>query len=463
MSGVGDLTELALERATTFRGEVALPGSKSIANRALLLGALAEGKTRLANVPDSDDVEILLGVLPGLGVRTTARRPGGPSAGEDFPGRIVEVAGCGGPFRVDQAELMLGNAGTALRPLTAVLAASSGRFRIDGDEHMRRRPIGDLVSGLGSLGVDITGSGTDGGYPPLQLNANGLKAGRVALSGRVSSQYISALLIAAPLATADQGDAFVIDVTDEPVSKPYIDLTITMMEQFGVRVEREGYRHFRVPLPQRYRSPGTYRIEGDASAATYFLAAGALPGCGPIRVTGLTRPSLQGDLNFAELLAGLGARVRYSGDNKAGTDSTGSGGWVETHGVSGPMLAPDLDMNAMPDAAMTLAVLALFLQGTTHIRNIANLRVKESERIRGLRTELEKLGAAVVEEEDALHITPPAGALTPARIATYNDHRMAMAFSLASFGTRLEIEDPGCVSKTYPDYFADFRRVCVVE
>lgn len=444
---------LALSRCRNFRGSVALPGSKSIANRALLLAALADGRTRLLNVPDADDVELLVRALPTLGPRVEVRDARGADAGEGFPGRVVEIEGAGGPLPVDRAELFLGNAGTALRPLTAILSASTGSFRIDGDEQMRRRPIGDLIAGLAEAGVEISGTRAPGeataNYPPLSLEARGLDAGVVRLSGRVSSQYISALLLAAPLArAAGQAQEFVVEVADEPVSKPYIDLTLAMMEQFGVSVGREGYRLFRVAVGQRYRSPGTYPIEGDASAATYFLAAGMLPGSGPVRVTGLGKPSLQGDVGFADLLAELGAQIAFGPD------------WIESRDGGRPGQAPDLDMNAMPDAAMTLAVLALFLKGTTHIRNIANLRVKESERIAGLRRELEKLGARVEEEHDALHITPPAGGLRPARIATYHDHRMAMAFSLASFGVALEIENPACVSKTYPDYFIDFEKIC---
>ncbi len=426
---------LKIPRLRSIAGSVRLPGSKSIANRALLLAALAEGKTRVTNLPIADDVQILIRTLPELGIKTQSAEPAGLVTD-------LEIEGAGGPFTVSQASINVENAGTAFRPLTALLAAGEGEFVLDGNAQMRERPIRDLVDGLKMLGVDVACEAN--GCPPVRLRAAGIAGGIVKMSGTVSSQYISAVLMASPFARERDLE---IELPEEPVSKPYIDLTIDMMADFGVLVGREGYRHFRTAAGQSYHSPGKYAIEGDASAATYFLGAGALPGCGPVRVQGLGRDSRQGDVAFAELLREMGASVEY-GD-----------GWIETRGAATPgarLRAIDRDMNDMPDAAMTAAVLALFADGESHIRNIANLRVKESERIRGLRTELEKLGAIVREEHDALHITPPSGGLRPARIETYKDHRMAMAFALAAFGTELEILDPACVGKTYTRFFDDF-------
>lgn len=420
--------ELFIPRIERFQGQCRLPGSKSIANRALLLAALARGQTRLHNLPAADDIEVLVEALPHLGVTLQFDAAAGAAL----------VDGLGGAPQAPEATLNLENAGTALRPLVAILAAAHGDYLIDGNEQMRRRPIRDLVFALAKLGVDIDCAA--GGGPPVRVQARGLPGGRVSLSGEVSSQFVSAMLLAAPLAQAP----LEILLPAEPVSKPYIDLTIQMMAEFGVSVWRDGYRRFQVEAPQSYRSPGDYAIEGDASAATYFLAAGALPGSGPVRVLGLGRESAQGDAGFLQLLSQMGARVDSGPD------------FLESRGSEqGSLRALDVDMNAMPDAAMTLAVLALFARGETRIRNIANLRVKESERIHGLRRELEKLGATVREFPDALFIAPPP-TLHAARIETYRDHRMAMAFALAAAGVDLTILDPGCVAKTYRRFFDDF-------
>ena len=434
------LPALALPLLKGFRGRVILPGSKSIANRALILSGLARGETRLTNLPDSEDVRVLIDTMPALGlqIREETAREGGRGA------LNLVVSGAGGPFRPRKKSLNLENAGTAMRPLGAVLAAGQGEIILDGNEQMRRRPIKDLTLALRGLGVDIECSSE--GTPPVRIRASGLPGGRVEISGKVSSQFISALLLAAPLARDEDLN---IILPEAPVSKPYIDLTLAMMADFGVTAERDGYRSFRVPHNSTYKSPGEYYVEGDASAATYFLAAGAIPGAGPVKILGVGKNSRQGDLAFAELMERMGARVQI--------------GEREITVSPGPqkLKAPDIDMNHMPDAAMTLAVLALYCDGVTHIRNIANLRVKESERIAGLRRELEKLGAIVAEEEDALHITPPGeGEIKSAFINTYKDHRMAMAFSLAAFLTPLTIEDPACVGKTYPGYFFDFLDLC---
>ena len=418
---------LFLARTSVFRGEVSPPGSKSIANRALLLSAVASGTTELVNLPRAIDVQLLAEALPMLGVRLEQRA------------EALAVVGSGGPFPAGAARLHLGNAGTAMRPLTALVAAGRGDFVLDGDEHMQKRPIADLVGALSDRGVRVTCSPM--GTPPVRLTAAGLPGGIYRLSGAVSSQFVSALLLAAPLASSEC--TVVLPAT--PVSLPYIDLTIAMMGDFGVRVERgSDYRTFRIPK-ETYVSPGRYVVEADASAATYFLAAGALPGCGPVRVNGVNRKSRQGDAQFAGVLERMGASVLYGDD------------WTEVHAGDG-LHGIEVDMNAMPDAALTLAVLALFARGSTYIHNVANLRVKESERIQGLRAELEKLGAQVDEEPDALRIHPPES-LRAASIATYNDHRMAMAFALAAFGANISIENPSCTAKTYPDFFEDFLSI----
>jgi len=388
---------------------VQLPGSKSLANRLLMLAALAHGRTILHSVPDADDVQVLLRLLPSLGV----------SIQQSFGDVIME--GAGGSFPVKEARLVVDNAGTAMRPLVSVLCAGSGVFVVDGNEQMRKRPIGDLIRGLAHLGLDVrgvenqTGSGIDL-CPPVTIHASGIPGGTVRLSGNVSSQFISSVLLASPLAKSPMR----IEVEGDPVSKPYIDMTLQVMKAFGISTERDGYASFYVE-PGIYQSPGELTVEGDATAATYFLSLGALSG--PVTVRSLYPDSLQGDIRYAALLEKMGANVSRTGDSIT---------------VSrGRLRGLDIDMNDMPDAAMTLAVLALFAEGATHIRNIANLRVKESERIQGLTQELRKLGALAEETEDSLRIVPPA-ALNSAVIETYRDHRMAMAFSLAG---HVEIRD----------------------
>ena len=428
--------DLLIRRATGADGSVFPPGSKSISNRALLLAALAEGTTSLYNLPSSDDVQVMLKNLPLLGVRTEGDVSSlTPEESSRTPVRIV---GAGGVFPVDGASLNLDNAGTAVRPMTAVLAACHGHFVVDGNDQMRRRPIGDLVDALVRLGVEAT---CPTGCPPVTLQSKGLHGGKTTVGGGVSSQYLTGLLMAAPLAR----EGMEIHMEGDLVSKPYVDITIRMMKDFGVIVENQDYRVFRVKAGQKYISPGDYFIESDASSATYFLGAGALPGSGPVTVHGLPQNSIQGDANFAGVIEALGGTIQY-GENSITATGPAAGTRLK---------ALDIDMNAMPDAAMTLAVLALFCDGQTRIRNIENLRVKESERIQGLHSELVKLGASVEEYPDALFISPPEKARI-ASIETFHDHRMAMAFSLASFLTDLTIQDPDCVRKTFPGYFEAF-------
>jgi 3-phosphoshikimate 1-carboxyvinyltransferase len=424
---------LDLPPASHASGTLRLPGSKSISNRALLLAALAEGTTDLRELLASDDTEVMLQALRKLGVACVC------SGGNDF-----RVEGAGGPFPVKAAELFLGNAGTAVRSLTAALALSAGRYQVRGVPRMHERPIGDLVDALRSLGADIRYGGNEG-FPPLEIGPAAIRAGGlVRVRGDVSSQFLTALLMALPITGAET----VIEVEGELISKPYIDITLRMMERFGVAVARKGWQAFTIPAGARYRSPGEIFVEGDASSASYFLAAGAIGG-GPLRVEGVGRDSMQGDVRFAEALAQMGARVEM-GPN-----------WIEARGpAQGRLKAIDLDCNHIPDAAMTLAVAALFADGATTLRNIASWRVKETDRIAAMATELRKLGATVEEGADFLKVLPPRSSrLTPhAAIDTYDDHRIAMCFSLVALGgVPVRINDPQCVNKTFPDFFGCFQ------
>ena len=334
-----------------------------------------------------------------------------------------------------------GNAGTAFRPLTAALALAGGDYVLKGVARMHERPIGDLVDGLRQLGADVTYLGNEG-YPPLHLKPAAIRPGGVVkVRGDVSSQFLTGLLMALPLT----GETVAVDVVGELISRPYIEITLATMARFGVVVEREGWQRFTVRAGSRYVSPGTIYVEGDASSASYFLALGAIGG-GPVRVEGVGRDSIQGDVRFVEALAQMGAVIE-TGPN-----------WLQARAPEGGLVAVDLDCNHIPDAAMTLATAALFARGTTTLRNIASWRVKETDRIAAMATELKKLGATVEEGSDFIRVTPVAQ-LKPAAIDTYDDHRMAMCFSLAAFGTPLRIYDPKCVAKTFPDYFERFAAV----
>ncbi len=410
-------------------GSVRLPGSKSISNRVLLLAALAEGETEVRDLLASDDTERMLEALKALGVGVT------PLGGEAW-----KIAGCAGRFPVRQAELFLGNAGTAFRPLTAALALSGGDYVLKGVARMHERPIGDLVDGLRQLGAAVDYLGNDG-YPPLHLKPAAISPGGVVkVRGDVSSQFLTGLLMALPLT----GETVRVEVVGELISKPYIEITLATMARFGVVVERDGWQSFTVRAGSRYLSPGVVYVEGDASSASYFLALGAIGG-GPLRVEGVGADSIQGDVKFAEALVQMGAIIE-TGPN-----------WMTARAPQGGLVAVDLDCNHIPDAAMTLATAALFAKGTTTLRNIASWRVKETDRIAAMATELRKLGAEVEEGADFIRVTP--APLKPAAIDTYDDHRMAMCFSLAAFATPLRINDPNCVAKTFPDYFARFATV----
>jgi len=411
---------LDLKPARRAQGVVRLPGSKSISNRVLLLAALAEGETLLHGLLDADDTKVMLEALRRLGVKCNSRA----------------VNGVGGPFPAKQGELFLGNAGTAFRPLTAALAFSGGEYRLSGVPRMHERPIGDLVDALRSAGARIDYLDNEG-FPPLAIHAGSLRIPQpLLIRGDTSSQFLSALLMALPLAG---GGTVVVD--GDLISRPYVDITVRLMGRFGIEVGRMEWRGYRVPAVP-YRSPGAIHVEGDASSASYFLAAGAIAG-GPVRVEGLGRDSIQGDVRFVEVLEAMGAKVSMSD------------AWIEASRAGGPLRAFDLDLNHIPDAAMTAAVLALFADGPCRIRNIASWRVKETDRIAAMAQELRKLGAAVEDGVDSLQVTPPQKLNSGVAIDTYDDHRMAMCFSLVSLGgVPVTINDPDCVAKTFPDYFA---------
>ncbi len=428
---------LDLPPLMSARGTVRLPGSKSISNRVLLLAALSEGTTEVRDLLHSDDTERMLDALRMLGVKVEA-------AGA----QAYRITGCAGSFPVKQATLYLGNAGTAFRPLTAALALSGGNYELLGGTveapggRMHERPIGDLVEGLRQIGADIRYLGIEG-FPPLKLSSSMLAGDMLQVRGDVSSQFLTGLLMALPL----MGRTVSIEVLGELISKPYIEITLAMMTRFGVKVERQGWQKFVIFGGQHYQSPGTVYVEGDASSASYFLAAGAIGG-GPVRVEGVGKSSVQGDVRFAEALQQMGAQITM-GDN-----------WMEASGpASGKLKAIELDCNHIPDAAMTLATTALFAAGKTTLRNIGSWRVKETDRIAAMATELRKIGATVTEGNDFIEIIPPVNAEFAA-IDTYDDHRMAMCFSLAAFArVGVRINDPACVNKTFPEYFSMFSKV----
>ncbi len=432
------MEHLTLGPFTRAAGTVRLPGSKSISNRVLLLAALSEGETRVRDLLDSDDTRVMLGALKTLGVAWR-------KDGDDHL-----VTGVGGKFPVKAAELFMGNAGTAIRPLTAALALQGGDYRLSGVPRMHERPIGDLVDGLRQVGARIDYLGNEG-YPPLHLQPSQIRIdGPIRVRGDVSSQFLTALLMALPLADAP-GGRIEIEVVGELISKPYIEITLNLLARFGIEVKRDGWSRFVLPARARYRSPGEIFVEGDASSASYFLAAGAIGG-GPVRVEGVGLASIQGDVQFADALNRMGANV-MAGAN-----------WIEVRGVDrddGRLTGIALDCNHIPDAAMTLAVAALFADGPTTLTNIGSWRVKETDRIDAMAAELRKLGADIEAGQDYLRIAPPAQWRTPADgIDTYDDHRMAMCFSLATLGPLpIRINDPRCVAKTFPDYFDVFGQV----
>ncbi|XP_008803985.2 3-phosphoshikimate 1-carboxyvinyltransferase 2-like [Phoenix dactylifera] len=437
--------EIVLQPIKEISGTVRLPGSKSLSNRILLLAALSEGTTVVDNLLNSDDVRYMLAALRTLGLTVE----------DESATKRAIVVGCGGQFPVskdskEEVRLFLGNAGTAMRPLTAAVTAAGGNasYILDGINRMRERPIGDLVTALKQLGADVDCFlGTN--CPPVRVNAmGGLPGGKVKLSGSISSQYLTALLMAAPLAHGDVE----IEIIDKLISIPYVEMTLKLMECFGVTVEHsDSWDRFLIKGGQKYKSPGSAYVEGDASSASYFLAGAAVTG-GTVTVEGCGTASLQGDVKFAEVLEKMGAKVTWTENSVT---------------VTGPPRDPsnrknlhaiDVNMNKMPDVAMTLAVVALFADGPTAIRDVASWRVKETERMIAICTELRKLGATVEEGPDYCVITPPEK-LSVTSIDTYDDHRMAMAFSVAACAdVPVTIKDPGCTRKTFPDYFDVLQR-----
>jgi 3-phosphoshikimate 1-carboxyvinyltransferase len=428
---------LDLQPVQRAQGVVKLPGSKSISNRILLLAALAEGTTEIKSLLASDDTHVMLMALQKLGVRWIQH-----GETQDFA-----VTGTGGTLPVHSADLFMGNAGTAIRPLTAALAAIGGDYTVHGVARMHERPIGDLVDALNAAGAKIDYTGNPG-FPPLHIHRGYLRPHHMQVRGNVSSQFLTALLMASPLIAREQ--SLTIEVVGDLISKPYIEITLNLLARFGIQVDRDGWASFTIPAGQMYQSPGLIHVEGDASSASYFLAAGAIAG-GPVRVEGVGQSSIQGDVRFVEALQQMGADITL-GDN-----------WIEAKS-NGVLKAIDADFNHIPDAAMTIAVAALYADGTSTLRNIASWRVKETDRLAAMATELRKLGALIEEGEDYLRVTPPI-VLQPATIDTYDDHRMAMCFSLASLsgalrdGTQVRINDPKCVAKTFPDYFDAFAGI----
>lgn len=424
------MKQLTLPPISHVEGEVILPGSKSLSNRALLLSALASGDTRLTNLLRSDDTKRMIDALRLLGTTITLS--------DDWTDCLVE--GNNGLFLVERAtELFLGNAGTAIRPLTAALSLVNQEFLIDGDQYMRERPIEHLIDALQQLGAEVEYLGKPG-CPPLKLFGGSVTGGDISIRGDISSQYLTALLMALPLAPNDSR----ISVIGEQVSKPYLDITLGMLDIFGVKATHESYQTFTIGGGQHYTSPGSYMIEGDASSASYFFGAAAIAG-GPVRVHGLGKNSVQGDYQFLDTIEQMGASVNRQ-DN-----------WTDVS--AGKLQGIDVDLNHIPDAAMTIAAMALFAEGKTTIRNIYNWRVKETDRMHAMSEGLRRLGAEVQTTDDSITIDPPAN-IRSAEIDTYADHRVAMSFSLAALGNAaVTINDPDCTRKTFPDYFDVFQSI----
>ena len=439
-----DIPFLDLPPLNGASGTVRLPGSKSISNRVLLLAGLASGTTAVHDLLDSDDTRVMLAALQSLGCQLR------------HEGSVLHVTGLGGRLLTHQADLFLGNAGTAMRPLAAALAVLStlqgGRFDLRGVPRMHERPIGDLVDALRPLGCQIAELG-QAGYPPLRLT--GTAGGRlqtaqpIQVRGDVSSQFLTALLMALPLAT-EQADVE-IEVVGELISKPYIEITLKLLSRFGIQVQRQGWQRFTLPRGSHYRSPGSIHVEGDASSASYFVAMGAIAAHGgaALRIEGVGSDSIQGDIRFVDAAVAMGAQVKRGP------------GWLEVHRGRWPLAGITLDCNHMPDAAMTLAVMALYADSPTRLTGIASWRVKETDRLTAMATELRKLGATVEEGADHLVVQPPQR-WHSASVHTYDDHRMAMCLSLAAFNplaggrASVRVQDPACVAKTFPNYFEAF-------
>ncbi|TCT18595.1 3-phosphoshikimate 1-carboxyvinyltransferase [Bibersteinia trehalosi] len=429
------MEKLTLQPISLVLGEINLPGSKSLSNRALLLAALAHGTTTVTNLLDSDDIRHMLNALKALGVQY--------DLSEDKT--VCTVQGVGGAFEWnDGLSLFLGNAGTAMRPLTAALCLkgqSEAEVILTGEPRMKERPILHLVDALRQAGASVQYLENEG-YPPIAIRNTDLKGGKIQIDGSISSQFLTALLMAAPLAEGDME----IEIKGDLVSKPYIDITLAMMQDFGVSVQNNDYKTFFVQGNQHYVAPkNRYLVEGDASSASYFLAAGAIKG--KVKVTGIGKNSIQGDRLFADVLEKMGAKITWGED------------FVQAE--RGELRGVDMDMNHIPDAAMTIATTALFAEGETVIRNIYNWRVKETDRLTAMATELRKIGATVEEGEDFIRVQPlKLSEFKHAEIETYNDHRMAMCFALVALSnTPVTILDPKCTAKTFPTFFDEFAKI----
>ena len=429
------MEQLILPARQHAEGHISLPGSKSISNRTLLLAALSDGMTLIKGLLTSDDTERMLEALEKLGV----------DIDKNSDSKNVFIVGNKGEFQVKQADIFLGNAGTAFRPLTAALAFSNGNYHLHGVPRMHERPIGDLVDALSQAGAHIDYP-QNNGFPPLNISPASVNVSKpIKIRGNVSSQFLTALLMALPLTKQE----VTIEVVGELISKPYIEITLNLMARFGVEVKREGWQKFTIPANANYISPKQIYVEGDASSASYFLAAGAI--AGSLFVEGISKDSIQGDIKFAEEIRKMGADIEYL-ENRI----------LVTKPRNSKLKAIDLDCNHIPDAAMTLAIMALFAEGTTTLSNIASWRVKETDRISAMATELRKVGAIVEEGADYIKITPPAQLTPNAVIDTYDDHRMAMCFSLVSLGgVPITINDPACVNKTFPNYFTEFKNIAI--
>ncbi|NQY87692.1 MAG: 3-phosphoshikimate 1-carboxyvinyltransferase [Colwellia sp.] len=424
------MEQLTLNPIGRINGEIFLPGSKSLSNRALLIAALANGVTKITNLLVSDDINHMLNALKSLGIKYTL----------SDCGTECTVIGNNGFFKTKEPlELFLGNAGTAMRPLCAALAASEGEYILTGEPRMKERPIGHLGDALAQLGAEIEYL-ENKNYPPVKITGKALTGNTVSIDGSISSQFLTAILMIAPLLETDTD----IEIDGELVSKPYIDITLDIMQRFGVNVQNNDYKSFNVKGGQSYQALERYMVEGDASSASYFLAAGAIKG-GEITVHGVGKLSVQGDKHFADVLEKMGAEVTWANESITV--------------VGKPLTAVDMDMNHIPDAAMTIATTALFATGTTTIRNVYNWRVKETDRLSAMATELRKVGAEVIEGEDYISITPPKF-IKHAEIDTYDDHRIAMCFSLVALSdSPVTINDPKCTAKTFPDYFTKLAQV----
>ena len=422
--------QLKLKPIDKIEGEIQLPGSKSLSNRALLLAALAEGTTCITNLLESDDTRHMLTALKQLGIKYTLS--------EDKT--VCTIVGNAGAMRCSEAQtLFLGNAGTAMRPLCAALCLGTGSYTLTGEPRMKERPIGHLVDALRQAGATITYVENEG-YPPLKIEAEGLLGGEVEIDGAISSQFLTALLMASPLAKEEMH----ISIIGELVSKPYIDITLQMMRDFGVEVINDDYQTFIIQSGQHYKALDNYMVEGDASSASYFLAAAAIKG-GSVKVKGIGKQSIQGDVAFVDVLEKMGAKVVWGDSDVSVSRDT--------------LHAIDMDFNHIPDAAMTVATMALFVEGTTVLRNIYNWRVKETDRLSAMATELRKVGASVEEGEDYLKVTAPKQ-LKHVAIDTYDDHRMAMCFSLLALDpVSVTINDPDCTAKTFPSYFSVLKSI----